>query len=79
MMMRAGAELHGEIQSGADLSDIEEMLEDAIKSDDSHALDEGFDIYRGLLASKLKTIWRGERGADRLANLGAGRVKPWAG
>ena len=79
LMMRAAVELHTEIQSSEALSDIEETLEDALKSDDAHAIDEGFDIYRGLLASRLKDIWRGRLGADRLSDLSAALRKPWGG
>ncbi|MDB5459209.1 MAG: hypothetical protein JWO72_950 [Caulobacteraceae bacterium] len=78
-LMRAAVELHAEIQAGEELSDIEETLEDALKSDDEHAIDEGCDIYRGLLASKLKTIWRGHYGDQKLADLSAAQHKPWAG
>ena len=77
-LMRAGVELHAEIQTGEELSDIEETLEDALKGDDRHAIDEGFDIYRGLLASKLKAIWRRQYGEDALASLSAAQRKPWA-
>ncbi len=78
-LMRAAVELHAETQAGEDLSDIEETLEDALKGDDRHAIDEGCDIYRSLLASKLKTIWRGQYGEDRLADLSAAQRKPWTG
>ncbi len=76
-LMRAAVELHAEIQVGEDLSDIEETLEDALKGDDGHGIDEGCDIYRSLLESKLKAIWRGQYGADKLAGLSAAQVKPW--
>jgi hypothetical protein len=78
-LMRAAVELHAEIQVSEDLSDIEETLEDSLKGDDRHAIDEGCDIYRSLLASKLKTIWRGQYGDDKLADLSAAQRKPWAG
>jgi hypothetical protein len=77
-LMRAGVELHAEIQAGEELSDIEETLEDALKGDDRHAIDDGYDIYRGLLASKLKSIWRGQYGDEALASLSAAQQKPWA-
>jgi hypothetical protein len=77
-LMRAAAELHAEIQSSDELSDIEETLEDAIKADDAHGIDEGCDIYRSLLASRLKAIWQGVHGQDRLAGLSAAQIKPWA-
>jgi hypothetical protein len=76
-LMRAAAELHSEIQAGEELSDIEETLEDALRGDDEHAIDEGCDIYRALLASKLKTIWRGQYGAEKLAGLSEQQLKPW--
>jgi hypothetical protein len=77
-LMRAAVELHTEIQAGEELSDIEETLEDALKGDDAQAIDEGCDIYRALLASKLKTVWRGHYGEDKLAGLSAAQTKPWA-
>ena len=76
-LMRAAIELHTEIQSSEELSDIEETLEDALKADDAHGIDEGCEIYRSLLASHLKTIWRGQGGDRRLADLSAAQVKPW--
>jgi hypothetical protein len=76
-LMRAAVELHAEIQDGEDLTDIEETLEDALKGDDEHAIDEGCDIYRALLASKLRTIWKGEYGDVKLATLSAAQAKPW--
>jgi hypothetical protein len=77
-LMRAAAELHSEIQTGEELSDIEETLEDALKGDDAHGIDEGCDIYRALLASKLKTIWRGQYGPEKLAGLSEQQLKPWS-
>lgn len=76
-LMRAAVELHTEIQASDELSDIEETLEDVLKADDPHGIDEGCEIYRSLLASRLKTIWRGKRGQERLAGLSAAQVKPW--
>ena len=78
LLMRAAVELHAEIQSSDELSDIEETLEDALKADDPRGIDEGCDIYRSLLASRLKTIWRSHRGQERLAGLSAAQVKPWS-
>jgi hypothetical protein len=77
-LMRAAMELHAEIQGSEDMTDIEETLEDALKGDDQPAIDDGCDIYRGLLASRLKTIWRGQYGQDKLAGLSAAQGKPWA-
>lgn len=76
-LMRAAAELHTEIQASDELSDIEETLEDVLKADDRHGIEEGCEIYRSLLASRLKAIWRGKRGLERLEDLGAWRRKPW--
>jgi hypothetical protein len=76
-LMRAAAELHSEIQTGEELSDIEETLEDALKGDDAHGIDEGCDIYRALLASKLKTLWREDYGPEKLAGLSEQQTKPW--
>lgn len=75
-LMRAAAELHTEIQSSDELSDIEETLEDALVADDARGIDEGCDIYRSLLASRLKDIWRSHRGQERLAELSAAQAKP---
>ena len=77
-LMRAAVELHTEIQTSDELSDIEETLEDALKGDDAHGINEGCEIYRSLLASRLKAIWRGQSGEERLADLSAAQVKPWA-
>jgi hypothetical protein len=76
-LMRAAAELHTEIQSSDELSDIEETLEGALTADDARGIDEGCDIYRSLLASRLKDIWRSYRGQERLAQLSAAQAKPW--
>jgi hypothetical protein len=76
-LMRAAAELHTEIQSSDELSDIEETLEGALISDDTRGIDEGCDIYRSLLASRLKDIWRSHRGRERLAELSAVQGRPW--
>jgi hypothetical protein len=76
-LMRAAAELHTEIQSSDELSDIEETLEGALTADDPRGIDEGCDIYRSLLASRLKDIWRSYRGRERLAELSAVRPRPW--
>ena len=78
-MMRAAIELHAATQADEEMSDIEETLEDALKGDDLHAIDEGCDIYRSLLASRLKAIWRGQSGEDRLAGLADAQQKPWSG
>lgn len=77
-LMRAAAELHAEIQGDEAMADIEETLEDALRDDDEHGIDEGCDIYRGLLAARLKAVWKGAQGQDRLAHLSAAQVKPWS-
>lgn len=76
-LMRAAAELHTEIQSTDVLSDIEETLESAITADDPRGIDEGCDIYRSLLASRLKDIWRSRHGQERLAELSAAQGRSW--
>jgi hypothetical protein len=75
-LMRAAAELHTEIQSSDELSDIEETLEDALKADDRRGIDDGCEIYRSLLASHLKAIWRGSHGEERLEGLSAAQAEP---
>jgi|SRR6185312_5894282 len=75
-LMRAAAELHTEIQASDVLSDIEETLEGALTADDARGIDEGCDIYRSLLASRLKDIWRSYRGRERLDALSAAQAKP---
>jgi hypothetical protein len=77
-LLRAAAELHGEIQGSDDMCDIEETLEDALRADDRHGIDEGCDIYRSLLASRLKAIWRGRHGEQRLAGLSAAQTRAWS-
>jgi hypothetical protein len=78
-LMRAAAELHTEIQASDELSDIEETMEDVLKADDRQGIDEGCEIYRSLLASRLKAIWRGSRGAERLEVLSAAKATGWMG
>jgi hypothetical protein len=75
-LMRAAAELHTEIQASDELSDIEETLEAALTADDPRGIGEGCDIYRSLLASRLKEIWRSHRGAERIASLSAAPARP---
>ena len=76
-LMRAAAELHTEIQASDELSDIEETMEAALMADDGHGIDEGCDIYRSLLASRLKTIWRSHRGPERLRRLSEVQSRRW--
>ena len=49
--------------------------EDVTKADDRHAIDEGYDIYRGLLASMLKSIWRGYDGERKLDGLSQAQAR----
>jgi len=76
-LMRAAVELHAEIQSSDELSDIEETLEDVLKDDDDRGIEEGCEIYRSLLASRLKEIWRSHRGNERIARLGSAQPAHW--
>ena len=76
-LMRAAAELHTEIQSTDEVSDIEETLEAALTADDRRGIDEGCEIYRSLLSSRLKDIWRSYRGAERIADLSVAEPMPW--
>jgi hypothetical protein len=76
-LLRAAAELHAEIQGSDEICDIEETLEDALRADDPRGIEEGCDIYRSLLASHLKDIWRGRRGEERLASLSAAQARTW--
>jgi hypothetical protein len=63
--------LHREIQDDDDLSDIEEALEDPLKAADQKGIDEACDLYRRLLASRMKALLRAPDGADRLIQLNA--------
>lgn len=76
-LIRAAIELHTEIQASDELSDIEETLEAALTADDPRGIGEGCDIYRSLLASRLKAIWRSHRGTERIAGLSAAQPRPW--
>lgn len=76
-LMRAAVELHTEIQASDELSDIEETLEAALVADDRRGIDEGCEIYRSMLASRLKDIWRSYRGAERIAGLSTAEPMPW--
>jgi hypothetical protein len=49
-----------------ELADVEETLEDALKAADSRGIDEGCELYRALLASRLKAILSGPDGPERL-------------
>jgi hypothetical protein len=75
-MVQAAVGLHREIQDDDDLSDIEETLENPLHADDEPGIDEGCDIYRALLASRLKAICRRPDGGDRLAALRRSGARP---
>lgn len=68
-LARAAIGLHREIQDDDDLSDVEEALEDPVRADDQHGIDEACDQYRALLASRLKAMLRRPDGSGRLADL----------
>jgi hypothetical protein len=68
-LAQAAVGLHRQIQDDNDLSDIEETLEDSLRADDQPGIGEGCDIYRALLASRLKAILRRPDGDDRLIEL----------
>jgi hypothetical protein len=70
-LARALVGLHREIQDDDDLSDIEEALEDPLRADDQHGVDEACDRYRALLASRLKAVLRRADGPARLIDLKA--------
>ena len=76
-LMRAAVELHAEIQSSDELSDIEETLEAPLEDDDARGIEEGCEIYRSFLVSRLKDIWRSHHGAERIARLGVAQPMPW--
>jgi hypothetical protein len=73
--MRAAANLHLRIQSEDDVADVEETLEDALRSADSHLIDEGCELYRALLASRLKDIFAGPEGPERILALANGEAR----
>lgn len=66
---QAAVGLHRAIQDDDDLSDIEEALEDPLRAADQHGIDEACDLYRGLLASRLKAMLRQPEGSQRLVEL----------
>ena len=68
-LAQAAVGLHREIQDDDELTDMEELLETPLHADDEPGIDEGCDIYRSLLASRLKAISRRLDGGDRLAAL----------
>ena len=68
-LAQAAVGLHREIQDDDALSDIEEALEDPLKAGDQQGIDEACDLYRGLLASRLKDVAALADGLERLAAL----------
>jgi len=68
-LARALAGLHRKIQDDDDLSDIEEALEYPLRAADQHGIDEACDVYRGLLASRLKAVLARTDAHSRLADL----------
>lgn len=64
--VRAALALHRSISVGDELADVEETLEDALKAGDSRSIDEGYELYRALLASRLKAILAGPDGPTQL-------------
>ncbi len=68
--------LHLGIQDDDDLSDIEEALEDPLRAGDQSGIDEACDLYRGLLASRLKAVLKRPDGHERLSQLRAAGRRP---
>lgn len=67
--MHAARALHRTIQVDDDLADIEETLEDALKAGDRRAIDDGCEMYRALLASRLRDVLSLPEGEDRIRDL----------
>jgi hypothetical protein len=61
--------LHRNIQDDDDLSDIEEALEYPLRAADQHGIDEACDIYRALLASRLRSVLARTDAHARLTDL----------
>jgi hypothetical protein len=68
--------LHRAIQDDDELSDIEEALEDPLRAGDQQGIDEACDLYRSLLASRLKSVLTRPDAAERLAQLQAAGRRP---
>lgn len=68
-LAQAAVGLHRKIQDDDDLSDIEEALEYPLRAGDQHGIDEACDLYRALLASRLKAVARRSDGRERLIEL----------
>jgi hypothetical protein len=61
--------LHREIQDDDDLADIQEALENPLRADDQAGIDEACDLYRPLLASRLKAVLSRPDAPARLQGL----------
>jgi hypothetical protein len=68
--------LHRETEDDDALVDIEEALEDPLRAGDQHGIDEGCDLYRAQLASRLKALARLVDGTARLQALRMVGVRP---
>jgi hypothetical protein len=68
-LAQAAVGLHRKIQDDDDLSDIEEALEYPLRGGDQHGIDEACDLYRALLASRLKAVLRRSDARERLFDL----------
>jgi len=68
--------LHRRIQDDDELSDIEEALEDPLRAADQQGIDEACDVYRALLASRLKSVLARTDAHTRLADLHKAGANP---
>ncbi len=69
LLSQALVGLHREIQDDDDLADIEEALENPLRGDDQAGIDEACDLYRALLASRLKAVLSRSDAPARLQDL----------
>ncbi len=53
-----------------------EALEDPLRAGDQSGIDEACDLYRGLLASRLKAVLKRPDGHERLSQLRAAGRRP---
>jgi len=72
----AAVGLHRQTQDDDDLSDIEEAIEAPLKAGDQAGVDEACDLYRGMLASRLKAILLRSDARERLIALQAAGARP---
>jgi hypothetical protein len=75
-LAQALAGLHRRIQDDDDLADIEEALEYPLRAADQRGIDEACDVYRAMLASRLKSMLAGADAPARLAELHRAGAKP---